>query len=321
MFGRLSPLMAAIAAVLLLSVMTSTAALADKRVALVIGNAAYQNVAPLKNPVADARAMAQLFRDAGFDSVDLKTDVSNAELRRAIRDFTLQANQADVAVIYFSGHGLQLYGTNYLIPVDAHLASDLDTDDEAVALDRLVSSADGAKRLRLVILDACRQSSIATAMRLDRREAKLGAAPSGGLGASEPARRDTLIAYAAKAGTTSEEGGGPHSLFTTALLKSLTVPGLDMRLAFGRIRGDVMKATGNQDEPFVYGAVYAEDTALVPLSAAAQEKPEDVKTDFELVDKIGTAMAYSVFLKTHPASEYADRARAKIKELTKDASR
>ena len=321
MFGRLLPIVAAIGAVLLLSVTAPTAALADKRVALVIGNAAYQNVAPLKNPAADARAIAQLFRDAGFDSVDLKTDVSNAELRRAIRDFTLQANQADIAVIYFSGHGLQLYGTNYLIPVDAHLASDLEIDDEAVPLDRLVSSADGAKRLRLVILDACRQSSIAAAMRLDRREAKLGAAQSGGLGASEPARRDTLIAYAAKAGTTSEEGGGPHSVFTAALLKSLTVPGLDLRLAFGRIRGDVMKATSKQEEPIVYGAVYAEDTALVPSLAAAQEKPEDVRTDFELVDKIGTAMAYSVFLKTRPNGDYADRARAKVRELTKDAPR
>jgi hypothetical protein len=234
--------------------------------------------------------MAQLFRDAGFDFVDLKTDVANADLRRALREFTLQANQADIAVIYFSGHGLQLYGTNYLIPVDAHLASDIDIDDEAVALDRLVTSADGAKHVRLVILDACRQSSFAAAMRLDRREAKLGAAQSGGLGVSEPARRDTLIAYAAKAGT-------------------------------ARIRDDVMKATAKQDEPFVYGAVYAEDTALMPASTAAQEKPEDVKADFDLVDKIGTAMAYSVFLKTHPAGDYAERARAKVKELTRDPTR
>jgi uncharacterized caspase-like protein len=320
MFGRLLPIVAAIGAVLLLSVMTPAAALADKRVALVIGNAAYQNVAPLKNPAADARAMAQLFRDAGFDVVDLKTDVSNAELRRAVRDFTLQANQADIAVVYFSGHGLDLYGSNYLIPVDARLASDLDIDDEAVALDRLVSSIDGAKRLRLVILDACRQNAFAAAMRLERREAKL-ATRAGGLGASEPARRDTLIAYAAKADTTSVEGDGSHSIFTAALLKSLTVPGLDLRLAFGRVREDVVKATGNQEQPFVYGAVYAEDTALAPLSATAQENPEEVKTDFELVDKIGTAMAYSVFLKTHPAGDYADRARAKIRELTKDAPR
>jgi uncharacterized caspase-like protein len=309
-------MMAAIAAAWLSMLLTPGAALADKRVALVIGNAAYQNVTPLKNPAGDARAVAQMFRDAGFQSVDIRTDLGNAEFRRAIRDFTLQSNQADIAVIYFSGHGLQLYGTNYLIPVDAHLASDIDVEDEAVPLDRLVSSTDGAKRMRLVILDACRESSFAAAMRLDRREAKLGAARSGGLGASEPARRDTLIAYAAKAGTTSEEGGGPHSLFTTALLKSLTVPGLDLRLAFGRIRDAVMKATGNQQQPFVYGALYVEDTALVPLSTTALEKPEDVKSDYELVEKIGTAMAYDVFLKTHPTGEYADRARAKLKELT-----
>jgi len=295
--------------------LTAAPALADKRVALVIGNSAYKTLAPLKNPAGDAVAVAQMFQDAGFDSVDLKIDLGNTEFRRAVRDFTRQANQADVAIIYFSGYGFALYGANYLIPVDAHLASDLELEDEAVPLDRLVSSADGAKRVRLVILDACRQSSIAAAMRLDRREAKLGA-KNGGLGSAEPARRDTLIAYAAKNGTASEEGGGPHSLFTTALLKSLTVPGLDLRLAFGRIRDNVMKATGNQQEPLVYGAVYAEDTALAPRSATAQDKPEDIKADYELVEKIGTAMPYDVFLKTHPTGEYADRARAKIKELT-----
>jgi len=203
-------MMAAVAAAWLSMLLTPDAALAERRVALVIGNAAYQNVAPLKNPAADARAIAQMFRDAGFDSVDLKTDLGNAEFRRAVRDFTLQANQADVAIIYFSGHGLALYGTNYLIPVDAHLVSDLDADDEAVSLDRLVSSTDGAKRLRLVILDACRQNAIGSAMRLERREGKLGAANDAvGLGVSEPARRDTLIAYAAKAGTTSVEGDAP----------------------------------------------------------------------------------------------------------------
>jgi uncharacterized caspase-like protein len=312
-------MMAAIGAALLSMLLTPDAALADKRVALVIGNAAYQNVAPLKNPAEDARAVAQMFRDAGFDQVDLKIDLGNSEFRRAVRDFTLQANQADVAVIYFSGHGLELYGTNYLVPVDAHLASDLDLDDEAIPLERLVSSTDGAKRLRLVILDACRQNAIASAMRLERREGKLGAARSAaGLGVSEPARRDTLIAYAAKAGTTSVEGDGRHSLFTAALLKRLTVPGLDLRLALGRIRDDVMKATGSQQQPFVYGAVYAEDTALAPPSATAQDKPEDIKADYELVDKIGSAMAYDVFLRVHPTGEYADRARAKIKELTKD---
>jgi uncharacterized caspase-like protein len=320
MFGRL-PVMAAIAAAWLSMLLTSSPALADKRVALVIGNAAYQNVAPLTYPAEDARAMAQMFRDAGFDFVDLKVNAGNAELRRAVRDFTLQANQADVAVIYFSGHGLQLYGTNYLIPIDAHLASDLDIDDEAVPLDRLVSSTDGAKRLRLIILDACRQGSFAAAMRLDRREARSGATQSGGLGASEPARRDTLIAYAAKPGTIGIEGNGPHSVFATALLKRLTVPGLDLRLALGRVRDDVMKATGNQQQPFVYGALNAEDTALAPPSATAQDRPEDTRADFELVEKIGTATAYNVFLRAHPGGEYAERARLRIKELSRDAPR
>jgi uncharacterized caspase-like protein len=320
MFGRL-PMMAAIVAAWLSMLLAPAPALADKKVALVIGNAAYQTITPLKNPAEDARAVAQMLRDAGFDFVDLKTDLDNADFRRAVRDFTLQANQADVAVIYFSGHGFELYGTNYLIPVDAHLASDLDADDEAMPLERLVSSTDGAKQLRLIILDACRPNAIGSAMRRDRREGRLGVANSAaaGFGASEPARRDTLIAYAAKAGTTSVEGDGEHSMFTAALLKRLTVPGLDLRLALGRVRDDVMKATANRQQPFVYGAVYVEDTALAPPSATAQDTPEDIKADYELVQKIGTAMAYDVFLKSHPAGEYADRARAKLKELSGEA--
>jgi uncharacterized caspase-like protein len=317
MFGRLKPiLLAAIGLCCLSTVLASSPALADKRVALVIGESAYQHIAPLRNPLEDARAVAQMFRDAGFDSVDLRVDLDNAGLRRAVREFTRQANEADVAVVYFSGHGLQLYGANYLVPIDAHLASDLDVDDEGLPLDRLVASTDGAKRLRLVILDACRPNNLAAAMRLERREGQLEVKRSAGLGASEPARRDTLIAYAAKAGATSIEGDGPHSLFTTALLKSLTTPGLDLRLALGRIMDSVMKATGGQQQPYVYGAVYADDAVLVPRTAATQERTEEVKADYELVDKIGTATAYNAFLKAHPTGDYADRARVKVKELT-----
>jgi uncharacterized caspase-like protein len=316
MFGRLKPIFAAIGLCCLSAVLASSPAHAERRVALVIGQSAYQHIAPLRNPLEDARAVAQMFRDAGFDSVDLRVDLDNAGLRRAVRDFTRQANEADVAVAYFSGQGLDLYGTNYLVPIDAHLASDLDVDDEALPLDRLVASTDGAKRLRLVILDACRQNNLVAAMRLERREGQLEVKRSAGLGASEPARRDTLIAYAAKAGATSIEGDGPHSLFTTALLKSLTTPGLDLRLALGRIMDGVMKATGGQQQPYVYGAVYADEAVLVPRTAMTQERTEEVRADYELVDKIGTATAYNAFLRAHPTGDYADRARAKVNELT-----
>src|SRR5262245_29091390 len=109
-------------------------ALADKRIALVIGNSAYQTVAKLPNPANDAAAMADMFRKAGFAVVDSRRDLGNAAMRRAIREFTLLARDADIAVVYYAGHGMEINRTNYLIPTDAVLERDIDVDDEAVAL-------------------------------------------------------------------------------------------------------------------------------------------------------------------------------------------
>ena len=135
-----------------------TDAHADRRVALVIGNSAYQRVAKLPNPVNDARAVAALLRGAGFDVVESRFDLDAASLRRAMGDFTDIANDADVAVVYYAGHGIEVDGNNYLIPVDAVLARDVDVEDETVSVDRVMKALDPAKRLRLVILDACRDN-------------------------------------------------------------------------------------------------------------------------------------------------------------------
>ena len=153
-------------------VLAPDAAWADKRVALIVGNSTYQTVPQLPNPVAATRlAVAKMFRDAGFDSVDVLINVGNLEFKRAIRKFETAADQADIAVVYYAGHGLEIAATNYLIPIDARLASDRDADDEAIPLERLVSSADGAKRLRLVILDACRDNPFVGTMRRERKVA------------------------------------------------------------------------------------------------------------------------------------------------------
>ncbi len=287
--------------------------------ALIVGNSSYQTVPQLPNPSRDASAVAKMFRDAGFDSVDLVLNVGNLDFKRAIRKFENTADQADIAVVYYAGHGLEIGGTNYLIPVDARLASDRDADDEAIPLERLVSSADGAKRLRLVMLDACRDNPFVTVMRRERKLANR--AVSGGLGRVEPTSTDTLIAYAAKAGSTADDGDGDHSPFTAAVLKNLTVPGLDVRLAFGRVRDEVLKVTGNRQEPFVYGSLGGGNVSLVPAPVAAQPAPEiDVKADYELVQKIGSKRAWEVFLNQHPTGFYADLARAQIEAIEKQAA-
>ena len=133
----------------------------------------------------------------------------------------------------------------------------------------MVSSADGAKRLRLIVLDACRDNPFVKSMRRERKTATR--AVSAGLGKVEPTSTDTLIAYAAKAGSTADDGDGLHSPFTTAVLKNLTVPGLDVRLAFGRVRDEVLKTTGSRQEPFVYGALGGGNIALVPAPTVARE--------------------------------------------------
>src|ERR1700682_3393783 len=195
MIRRLVSMAAVIGGAILLMVLSPDPAWADKRVALIVGNSTYQTVPQLPNPARDASSVAKMFKDAGFDSVDVALNVGRLEVKRASRKFEATADQADIAVVYYAGHGLEIGGVNYLIPVDARLASDRDADDEAIQLERLVSSADGAKRLRLIILDACRDNPFVTSMRRERKVATR--AVVAGRGQVAPTSTDTLLAYAA----------------------------------------------------------------------------------------------------------------------------
>jgi Caspase domain/Putative peptidoglycan binding domain len=316
--SRLIQYLAAAVVGALLLALAPGSALAEKRVALVVGNSNYRNVARLPNPEKDADAVAKLFRDAGFDTVVTSTNVGNLDFKRAIRKFEDAAYESDIAVVFYAGHGIEVGGINYLVPVDAKLATDRDAEDEAISLNRVVESVEGAKRLRLVILDACRNNPFVATMK--RRSAFRSV--TSGLGKVEPASSDTLIAYAAKGGSTAEDGEGSHSPFTTALLDNLTVPGLDIRLAFGRVRDEVLKITDRRQEPFVYGSLGGGTTPLVP--APQGPKPADlakVKADYDLVAQIGSKKAWEVFLHTYPTGFYADLAKEQIAKLeTKIAS-
>ena len=123
---------------------------AEKRVALVIGNSSYQNASQLANPGKDANAISELFRKAGFDVVETKLDLGNLEFKRVARDFTAAAREADIAVVYFAGHGIEVNGTNYLLPVDAKLVSDFDVEDEALSLDRVMRAIEPAEHAPVV---------------------------------------------------------------------------------------------------------------------------------------------------------------------------
>jgi uncharacterized caspase-like protein len=315
-------LLTSLLAVWLLCCAPGTQALADKRVALVIGNSAYRTAQPIDTAVKDAAAIAEQFRQAGFESVDLETDVGVLKFRAAVRGFEATAEGADVAVVYFAGHGIEIGGANYLVPVDADLQNIVEAWQELVPLDRIVSTTVGAGKLRLVVLDACRDIIPAPRIRRENGQDPHLFSPglfSPGLGRVEPVSQNTLIAYASKAGATAADPADPagdHSPFTTALLKSLTVPGLDIRLAFGRVRDDVRKSTDGRQQPFVYGAISSGIVSLV--QAPSEPKPADLegqKQDYELVANINTLRAWRVFIETHKTGFYVDLALAKLKAL------
>src|SRR6202165_753053 len=270
-------------------------ALAEKRVALVLGNSAYQNVPRLPNPVNDGAVIAATLKDAGFDVVDSRHDLSAAEPRRALRDCADRARDADIAVIYYAGHGIEVDGTNYLIPVDAKLERDTDVYDEAFSLDRVLLAIEPAKQLRLVILDACRDNPFAKVMKRTVASRAIGQ----GLAKVEPTSPNMLIAYSDKAGSTAADGDAKNSPFTMALSKHLATPGLDVRRAFGFVRDDVLKITGNRQEPFVYGSLGGDDVPLVPAPAkveppASAPNPQaEARRDYELALQIGNKRAVS----------------------------
>src|SRR5260370_11827202 len=293
---------------------------AEKRVALVLANSAYQNVPQLPNPANDGALIAATLKEAGFDVVDSRHDMPALEMRRALRDFTDSARDADIAVIYYAGHGMEVDGTNYLIPIDAKLERDTDVYDEALSLDRILVAAEPAKQLRLVILDACRDNPFAKSMKKTVALRSIGR----GLAQIEPTSPNTLIAYSAKAGSTAMDGDAKNSPFTIALSKHLTKPGLHARNAFGFVRDDVLKETANRQEPFVYGSLGGDDVPLVPAkvlpstsapSAPAISPQAEARRDYELALQIGNKDALNAFLAQHPDGFYASLARIQLDKI------
>ena len=232
---------------------------ADRRVALVIGNARYRHAGIVPNVVSDANAVAGLLEKVGFDVVDRRSDLGVNEFMRAVSDFAVLSFNADIAVIYFSGYGLAIDDGNYLIAADAKLSSVLDSADEFVPLNWILRAA-AARKLNLVIVDACREN-------LFRRVGEAHSGPRGaplGLADVKLKLHNTLIALAAKSGSVSYDGDGPNSPFASAVVRYIDQPGLDIRSALGKVRDEVLRATGNRQEPYVFGSLDAVHVAIAP---------------------------------------------------------
>ena len=226
----------------------------ERRVALVIGNAAYQAVSGLANTTNDARAIADVLKADGFTSVRIALDMTRASMIASLNDFQREADTSDWAVVYYAGHGLEVSGTNYLVPIDARLGDDRDIQDEAVSVDRILRAVENAKKLRLVMLDACRDNPFLKKMHRSIATRSI----SRGLAAIEPLGA-TLIVFAAKDGETAEDGAGNHSPFAASLIKRLQQPTIEINKLFRLVTSDVLKATGNQQRPFVYGSLPGEE--------------------------------------------------------------
>ena len=207
--------------------------------------------------------------------------------------------------------------------MDAKLERDTDVYDEALSLDRVLLAIEPAKKLRLVILDACRDNPFSKNMKRTVASRAIGQ----GLAKIEPTSPNMLIAYSAKAGSTAADGDGKNSPFTVALSKHLTTPGLDVRRAFGFVRDDVLKTTGNRQEPFVYGSLGGEDVPLVPapakaVPAAPAPSPQaEARRDYELALQIGNKSALNAFLAQYPDGFYASLAKLQVEKFAAEEAR
>lgn len=233
-----------------LTTQTPAGAPTGRRVALVIGNGAYRNVHALPNPPRDAKLIANVLRDVGFQTVISVSDLTRDKFFEALKTFADEAEKADWAVVYYAGHGFEIGGGNYLVPVDAKLAADRDAETQAVALEQVIAAVGAARKVRLVMLDACRDNPFAPAMQ-HTLSLKL---VDKGFSNIEPGA-GFMVVYAAKHGETAMDGdGGADSPFATALAREIKTPKVEIRKLFDIVRDDVWGVTKHEQQPFSYGS-------------------------------------------------------------------
>ena len=292
---------------------------ANERVALVIGNAEYKHAPALANPLNDAGDIGAALGRLGF----MVTRLDNADydaMRRGLRAFTRAASTAEVALVFYAGHGIEVDKRNFLIPVDARLQSDREVEFETVSLDLVSRAVEGASGLGLVILDACRDNPFTAAMKRSGAKRSIGR----GLARVEPSG-ETLVAYAAKGGSVAADGRGRNSPYTTALLAHVEEPGLEVGLMFRKVRDAVLQKTNGQQEPFVYGSLsskgfyFSAPTKTVPVAPRVVDTPV-VKSDeqlfWESVKGSRDPADLKAYLKQYPGGAFAMLAHNRIKRLS-----
>ncbi|MBL8706361.1 MAG: caspase family protein [Rhodospirillales bacterium] len=275
----------------------------EKRVALVIGNAAYKD-APLQNPVNDARGMAARLRQLGFDVV-MRENATRAHVASAIAEFTAKTTPSTVALFFYAGHGIQVRGRNYLIPVDAAIESESAVAFSAIDVAQIGDEIEQAGvRVRLIVLDACRNNPFEKKLR--------GVGQSRGL-APMDAARGSLVAFATAPGSVAADGDGANSVYTGALLKALAVPGLKAEDVFKRARLSVLEQTRGAQTPWEQSALTGDlvlhaAPAAVPTAAA----PTPELLFWQSAHAANRLEEYEAYLRQYPEGSFAALARARV---------
>lgn len=319
---------------------TLSPASAEKRVALVIGNAAYTQAPALANPSNDARAISASLRRIGFDVIE-GIDLDYGALRRSIRAYGEKLPGAGTALFYYAGHGVQVAGENYLIPVDTGLRSETDLDFAAVSVDLVLRQMDRSAKTKIIILDACRNNPFEAEM-----ARSMGATRAAGLGrglAEIRAVGGSLISFATDPGAVAADGEGDNSPFTEALLKHIETPGLEINVMMARVRADVYRATGERQRPWtttsLIGEVYltppaaapdpspapsgppsaaaTQPDAPAPSSARAGPGAQEIEMEiWRSAERGGLKADYESYLRKYPDGLFSDLARNRVAALS-----
>jgi uncharacterized caspase-like protein len=291
---------------------------ANRRIALVIGNGAYTSAPPLKNPPNDARDMAANLKTLGFD-VSSGVNVSQREMKRLIREFGQKLKAGGSGLFYYAGHGVQARGRNYIIPVDAEIQSEADVEDSGVDVGLVLNYMDDAQNgLNIVILDACRNNPFSRSFRSATDGLAQVDAPTG-----------TLIAYATAPGRVAADGAGENGLYTSELLRAMRLPGLSATDMFMQVRAEVMKKTGNKQVPWesssLVGSFYFSGGAgsIASNNRANDTTPSERKFDaaafeysyWETIKNSSSADDFKAYLTKYPEGQFADLAKNRVKSL------
>lgn len=309
-------------------VVVADAATGEKRVALVIGNGAYQSVPELQNPLADSKAVAAALKRIGFDVVE-GYDMRLEAMRAAVGEYAAKLDGAKVAFVYYAGHGVAVAGENYLLPTDTVLKSEADLDFRTMNINLVMRQMQREDRVNVVVLDACRDNPFAKELARSMKTRSTSVAS----GLSEIAVNSaagTMIAFATDPGKTALDGiAGGNSPFTTALLKHMETPNVSISTVMDRVRQDVWRSTGEKQRPWVNTSIIGEfylnpsarpvaqvaaaDASVLAPAALSAPSPQSLEIRlWESAERSGSPEDYKAYLEAHPNGYFAQIARNRI---------